>query len=269
MLNRYALLASAGFLLMGCGKVQSNPDPADATEAVAAGSSIPAPVQALAKAGGIQIAGSMAAPQGYRGFLGRYRDQPVPVYLLPDGQHTVIGSLYDATGGDLTSGPFREAVTPKLDAGLWTSLEKTSWVAEGSEHPKRIIYIFTDTECPYCHRLWQASQPFLQQGDVQIRNIIVAVIAPESLGRGAAVLAASDPHAAYLAHEQHFRDNSPVQVLKQVPAGIQQKIDANEALMDKLGIDGTPTVLYQDAKGSIRMVPGMPSPSTLKTIFGG
>lgn len=264
MLNRYALLAAAGLMLMGCDKVQSHPDPAEAGSVAAA---VPAPIQALAKAGGIEIAGAMDAPKGYQGFLGRYRGQPVPVYLLPDGQHAVIGSLYDAKGGDLTSASFRDAVSPKLDAGLWTALEKTAWVAEGSDHPKRIIYIFTDTECPYCHRLWQATQPFLQQGDVQIRNIIVAVIAPDSLGRGAAVLAASDPHATYLAHEQHFRDHSPVQVLKQVPAAIQQKIDQNEALMDKLGIDGTPTVLYQDAKGAIRMVPGMPSQATLQTIF--
>lgn len=263
MLNRYALLAAAGFLLMGCNKVQSNPTPS-----ATAGATVPAPIQALAKAGGIEITGSMDAPQGYQGFLGRYHDQPVPVYLLPDGQHAVIGSLYDAKGGDLTSGPFRDALTPKLDAGLWSSLENTAWVAEGSDHPKRIVYVFTDTECPYCHRLWQATQPYLQQGDVQIRNIIVAVIAPQSLGRGAAVLAATDPHATYVAHEQHFRDNSPVQVLKDVPEAIRKKIDANEALMDKLGIDGTPTLLYQDAKGTIRMVPGMPSAATLKTIFG-
>lgn len=268
MLNRFALLAAAGFLLMGCNKVQSNPSTAAAGAASTADAPIPAPIQALAGAGGIEIAGRMDAPAGYQGFLGRYRGQPVPVYLLPDGQHAVIGSLYDAHGGDLTSAPFRDAVTPRLDAGLWASLEKTSWVAEGSAHPRHIVYVFTDTECPYCHRLWQATQPYLQQGDVQVRNIIVAVIAPQSLGRGAAVLSASDPHAAYLAHEQHFRDNSPVPVLKQVPDAIQKKIDSNEALMDKLGIDGTPTLLYQDAKGTVRMVPGMPSPDTLKSIFG-
>ncbi|MHC1479500.1 thiol:disulfide interchange protein DsbG [Frateuria aurantia] len=267
MLNRYALLAAAGFLLMGCNKVQSNPTAADAP-AAASSAAIPAPVQALAKAGGIEIHGSLQAPLGYQGFVGSYRDQPVPVYLLPDGQHVVIGSLYDAKGGDLTSGPFRDAITPKLDASLWESLQQTHWVAEGSDHPKRIVYVFTDTECPYCHRLWQATQPYLQQGDVQIRNIIVAVIAPESLGRGAAVLSAADPHATYLAHEQHFRNNSPVPVLKDVPTDVKRKIAENEALMDKLQIEGTPTVLYKDAGGSIRMVPGMPSQDTLKSIFG-
>jgi thiol:disulfide interchange protein DsbG len=226
----------------------------------------PAPVQALVKQG-LVIKGPLRAPDGYTGYVGEYGGRPVPVYLLPDRQHAMVGTLFDATGKDLTQEPLEAATRPALDATTWARLDKAAWIAEGATRPKRIVYVFTDTECPYCHKLWEATQPYLAAGDVQVRHVMVAVIAPQSAGRAAALLTAPDPRAAMAKHERAF-GHSPVQPLKDVPAAAAGRIEANNALMDSLGISGTPATVYKDPQGKIRMAVGMLPPDRIKAIFG-
>lgn len=226
----------------------------------------PAPIQALVKRG-ITIKGELPAPQGFKGYIGEFSGQLTPVYLLPDGRHVTIGVLYDENGRDLTNAAFRAATTPNLDPALWQQLAKAAWFAEGAAKPERIVYIFTDTDCPYCHQLWLAVRPYLRQNKVQIREIIVAVIAPTSLGRGAAVLSADDPAETMRVHEQAF-GHSPIRPLTSVAPGIRAKIAANEILMNRVGGFATPVTVYRDGHGRIHMVLGVPKPTSMQTIFG-
>ena len=226
---------------------------------------VPAPIQALTSKG-VQIKGPMAAPAGFKGYVGDYHGQPMPVYLLPDGQHVLIGTLLDAKGNDLTQRPLHDASTPAIADSTWAELDKATWIAEGSAHPKRIVYVFTDTECPYCHKLWQAIQPMLVGGNVQVRHIIVAVIAPQSLNRAAAILDSADPKAAFRQHEASF-GHSTIQPEATVPPATAKRIAANTALMAKLGIQGTPATVHKDAAGKIQIEPGMMPTDELKTIF--
>lgn len=121
--------------------------------AVAQAADYPAPIHALISKG-ITIKGSMQAPKGYKGYVGLYNSDPIPIYLLPDGRHVLIGTLYDAHGNDLTQTAFAAASKPQMDPSLWGQLERSTWFAEGAAKPERVVYIFTDTECPYCHKLW-------------------------------------------------------------------------------------------------------------------
>lgn len=244
-----AWLVALTFLLAACAQAQD----------------YPAPIQALASQG-VTIKGRLPAPAGFKGYVGSYQGQAMPVYLLPDGKHVVIGTLLDAQGNDLTRQPLQAAMAPSLSEATWTDLGKASWIAEGASRPKRIVYVFTDTECPYCHKLWLATQPLLAGGDVQVRHVMVAVIAPQSLNRAAAILDAPDPKAALHRHENTF-GHSTVQPLASVPETTKKRIAANVALMQKLGIQGTPATVYKDAAGKIRMVAGMLPDDRLKSIF--
>lgn len=226
----------------------------------------PAPIRALAGKG-IAIKATLPAPTGFKGFVGTYQGEKLPIYLLPDGKHVLIGSVFDEKGNNLTEAPLQAASKLALTAATWSELAKSTWIAEGSATPKRIVYVFTDTECPYCHKLWLATQPLLAGGDVQVRNIMVAVIAPQSLNRAAAVLDSSDPLATLRQHENSF-GHSSVQPVTTVPAATAEHIAANIALMEELDIHGTPAVIYQDSTGQVRMLSGMPSADRMKAIFG-
>lgn len=226
----------------------------------------PAPIQALINRG-ITIVGRMPAPQGFKGYVGEFDGQMTPVYLLPDGRHTTVGVLYDEHGKDLTNAAFRAATAPEPDPALWQALAKTTWIAEGAAKPERIVYVFTDTECPFCHKLWLALQPHLQRDKLQVRDVIVAVIAPESLTRAAAVLGASDPAATWHIHELAF-GHSPVKPLGSVNPRMRARIEANTALMTRLGAFGTPAIVYKDKNGGIHMVLGLPDKGHMQAIFG-
>lgn len=226
----------------------------------------PAPIRALAGKG-ITIEAKLPAPSGYQGFVGNYQGGKLPIYLLPDGKHVMIGSLFDESGNDLTQAPFQAASSPGLTEATWNKLAQSTWIAEGSAKPKRIVYVFTDTECPYCHKLWLATQPLLAGSDVQVRNIMVAVIAPQSLNRAATILDSSDPAATLRQHEQSF-GHSSVEPAKTVSAATTKHIADNIHLMEELNIQGTPALIYKDSTGKVRMLPGMPSDEHLKSIFG-
>ena len=225
----------------------------------------PAPVQALASKG-VTIKGELPAPAGIKGYVGSYQGKPMPVYLLADGKHVVIGTLFDADGNDLTQQALQAATAPSLSEATWAELGNSNWIAEGSSKPKRIVYVFTDTECPYCQKLWMATQPLLVNSNIQVRHIMVAVIAPKSLTRAAAILDASDPKAALHQHETTF-GHSTIQPLESVPAATEKRIAANIGLMEKLGIQGTPATVYKDAAGKIHIAAGMLPDNRLKAIF--
>src|SRR5690606_4655358 len=57
----------------------------------------PAPIRHL-QADGIRIAGSFEAPGGLKGYVGLYNEQPLEIYLTPDGDHALLGTLLDAQG---------------------------------------------------------------------------------------------------------------------------------------------------------------------------
>jgi thiol:disulfide interchange protein DsbG len=226
----------------------------------------PAPIRAL-KADGISIRASMPAPAGFQGFIGEYRGQPMPVYLLPDGKHVMVGSLFDVNGKDLTSESFASHARTGMNKNIWAQLGKATWIAEGSPEAERIVYVFTDTECPYCHRLWHAIRSQVEKGQVQVRYLLVAVIKRQSLPRAVTVLDAPDPLAALTRNERDFRD-SPIKLASSIPATTRAKIGANIALMNQLGIHGTPGIVYKDAQGHVQKIIGMPPEAAIRTVFG-
>lgn len=277
-------LLLACLLLAGCARAHAPADPAAsaagsadgsaATSSAAAASAAaqPAPTasvvaQALA-ATGITIEGSLDAPQGYHGYLGSYQGRPLPVYVGPDGRHVLVGSLFDLQGHDLTS-PALTKLAKAGSAEQWQQLEKASWFVEGNPNATRVVYAFMDTECPYCHEFWQDSQKWLQSGNVQMRIILVAVIKAESLPRGAAVLAAKDPAAAWAENEREFKPGRPAPAGTPAPDAVRT-LGAHNQLMQTLGFQGTPSIIYKDAAGAVHALQGMPRDAdALRAIFEG
>lgn len=260
-----SLLATvlASLLLSACVQAQT-PDGTSASTPASAASTVS---KALASSG-ITISGELDAPKGYFGFIGNYQGRQLPVYLLPDGKHIAIGTLVDTHGRDLTSAAMRTASETRLSETNWQMLSKADWIVEGNPQAKRIVYVFADTRCPYCHHFWKNYQPFLASGKVQVRNIVVAVISPDSLPEAALLLDAKDPAAAWSKLEGNFGHN-PKPDPKAGSASARLKIVSHNALMQQLGFFGTPAIIYKDADGKIHSLSGMPRESeVMKAIFG-
>jgi len=237
-----------------------------ASAVVLAADTIPAVIQNLEKEG-IKIINRFDAPSGMTGYALRHNGNPLIAYVTGDGEHMIVGQMMDAQGRDLTRQHVQQHI-PGIDLNqFWARLEKSAWVAESpTKKPKKIIYTFTDTHCPYCNLLWKMTRHYHSQG-LQVRHILVSVLRPTSLTKAAAILQSENPTAALEKHGQSFAEGG-IEPASNVTPEVQQKILANTELMHELGIRGTPAILYQDDAGQAQLAEGMPSPDSFPGMVG-
>ncbi|MDE2462384.1 MAG: thiol:disulfide interchange protein DsbG [Alphaproteobacteria bacterium] len=149
------------------------------------------------------------------------------------------------------------------------ALRQAKWVPEGSTHPHQIIYVFMDANCPYCHALWLALKPYYRTG-LQVRDILVGVISASSPGKAAAIFDAPDPSAELRRNENRWGHGPDygggIAPVSHPSTGDLSEIESNEALMQAFGIEGTPGLVFADARGRVYVVPGVPGKAELGHI---
>lgn len=241
-----------------------------ATAAMAA--DYPPAIKSLVTNRGVEIVSRFNAPGGLTGYAARADGHAVILYTTADGNYAIAGTMFDAKGNILTDAQIDRYLTGPMLKSAWSKLEKSTWVADGAKNPKRIIYEFTDPNCPFCYLFWLANKPYREEG-LQVRHILVGVITPNSLYKAAAILEADDPAAAMTRNERDYNskgdenDAGGVAPLAHPKPSTLAKIKANTALMKSLGVSGTPGVLYRDADGTVHRIVGMPRPSELGKIY--
>lgn len=204
---------------------------------------------------GLQIDGEFDAPDGLRGFTGQANGQQIAVYAADESDRVIIGQMIDGSGNNLTERHLAEhAPQPDLEAA-WAKLESADWIREGSPDAERVVYAFTDPNCPYCSAFWRASRPYVGE-QVQLRHIMVGVIRPDSKNKSAAIMAADDPAAALAGHEQ---GNGGIAPMEPIPQSLQQRLLAHHQLMNELGAQATPAIFFKSETGEVRRLMGMQS----------
>lgn len=224
----------------------------------------PAPIEAMREKG-VEILDTFTAPSGLSGYAALYQGRPLAIYLTSDKQHALIGSLLDAKGNDLTSAVIDEKINRPQSKVIWEKLEKEShWVTEGAKNAKKVVYVFTDPNCPYCKRFWNDAQPWVTSGKVQLRHIPVGVLGESSRKKAAYILAAKNQTKALIDNES---GKKPAKEDAIADAQATQ-LEANLKLMSQVGASGTPAILYQDETGMLQLHPGAPQGEQLIEIFG-
>jgi len=233
---------------------------------IACSSETPKPIQTLLDQG-LTISREFDAEAGMKGYVVDTGGQQMILYLTPDKRHLVHGNLIDENGMSLTARHMeRYAPGPSFN-DAWEALGQATWIRDGSETAERVVYVFSDPNCPYCHQFWEAARPYV--GDnVQLRHIMVGILRPSSIGKAARLLAADDPEAALREHEENY-DNGGAAPLESIPADIERALQENRQLMASVGSQATPTILFKDRNGEVRRLMGLPrTDEMLKRIFG-
>ena len=150
--------------------------------------------------------------------------------------------------------------------GLMQRLDRATWIAAGAKSSERVVYVFTDADCPYCNDLWKAMQT-ARAPDVQIRYLLVAVIDADSKGKAGAILESKDRAAALEKAERNYDHGSIAPKANLLPA-TSETISFNGDLMSALHIFGTPGLIYLDANKQVKVFAGMPDEAQLRTIVG-
>ncbi len=151
-------------------------------------------------------------------------------------------------------------------AELFNRLEHAQWISAGPKSSSRIVYVFTDPNCPYCNELWKAMKT-ARAPEVQVRYLLVAVIDEDSRAKDAAILQSPDPAAALEQHERNF-DRGGIAPQATLHSSTTATVSNNEQLMAALHIVGTPGLVYKDEHGAIKVFSGMPNAQQLKSIVG-
>lgn len=222
----------------------------------------PAPLAAL-EAQGLTVHGRFAAPGGLDGYAASANGQAMTVFVTADGEHAVVGNLVDAEGNNLSTAPLERLVHGPQDAETWASLADSAWIADGRDDAERIVYVFTDPNCPYCRQFFQAARPWIEAGAVQLRHVMVGILERDSPRLAISLLAADDPSAALAAHEA----GTPVEPLDALPRRWELALQENHTLMERLGLVATPGLAYR-VDDRLRTAQGMPSGERLAEILG-
>lgn len=230
--------------------------------------SLPKPLEALEDQG-FDIQDQFEAEGDLSGYVAEYKGQPITVYLTADKKRAIIGSMIDEQGNNLSSDPIQK-VTAKKHKGIWKELENSHWVADGSDDAERVVYEFTDANCPFCHKFWESSRPWVRKGKVQVREIMVGVIKPDSIPKAATILAAKDPTKALTENEKGYDDESGggIKPLENIPEEAKKKVEENNELMQKHGFFATPILVYKDEDGKVQVTQGLPQGDKLYDVMG-
>lgn len=234
--------------------------------ALAEKNELPEPLKLLAEQGG-EIVDHFDAPAGMQGYIADFRGQVVTLYVTADDKYLFTGAMLDAKGNDIGEQAVQAYVTGPKSKQDWSRLESSQWILDGSATAKRIIYTFTDPNCPYCKKFWQSARPWVEAGQVQIRHILVGILKADSQGKAAAMLAADNPAQVLAGHEAGnlFPE---LEALQEPTPDIRNKLRENHQSMLALGVSATPTTFYRDATGAVNKVMGLPSEPVLHQIMG-
>lgn len=210
----------------------------------------------------LKITSSFAAPSGLTGYLGTADGNLIVLYVTEDQKHVLVGTLYDERGNNL----YEE----KIEDSIWSFLEESEWALDGEEEASHIVYEFKDPNCPYCNKFWQDAQPWVKAGKVQVRAIMVGFLTPTSFDKAVAILAADDRSQALKDNEENYsQQGGSIKPLKKNPTNVVTMVEANNNLMASLGLSATPTVIYKDESGKMRLIQGAPQGEELIRAMGG
>lgn len=225
----------------------------------------PAVLEALS-AQGVSVVAEFPAGQGLRGFAAVIGDQPLAAYVTEGGQ-LIVGTRLDADGERVDEARLQQLVAVPAAVQAWQQLQGSAWVADGDDGAAQVIYTFSDPNCPYCHRFWEAARPWVDAGKVQLRHVMVGIIGADSPFKAAAILEASDRSAALRQHELGF-DRGGIDALPAISAHSRKQLEDHQQLMLGLGFSGTPGIVARNPDGSLRKINGMPRPEAMQALFG-
>lgn len=163
-------------------------------------------------------------------------------YVDQSGQYFLFGHLYDMKSQrDLTAE--RKDTLARID---FDALPLDDAMKEVRGNGTRVLAIFSDPDCPYCQKLETDIRGLT---NVTIYTFLMPLVSlhPAAHSKAVSVWCAKDRTAAW--HATMWRGESVPQ------ADCPHPVDRNVALGERLGINGTPTLIAADG----RMLPGAAS----------
>ncbi|WP_053764457.1 thioredoxin fold domain-containing protein [Leptospirillum ferriphilum] len=222
-------------------------------------------------------------PSGLTGAVIAGGSTPAVVWITPDGKSLIAGNVFDERKKnytDMAFGIFAKPMEMELLAQNRTpvppspppvprlsslsALENAAFVPEGTG--KRILWIFMDPNCAWCHKLWVVLHASPVPADIQVRWIPVGFLHPDSVPKAERIL--KEGFRALQKDEDHFdtvHESGGIRGIEN--ASLKKKIDRNLVLMGSMMNIETPALVFNTSAGP-KIFMGFPSGEDLRSIMG-
>jgi len=139
------------------------------------------------------------------------------------------------------------AAVGRQEIAIPTVVAQAKGFTVGALMSANVVYVFFDTQCPHCGRLWEASTAL--QNKVKFVWIPVRMGSPISVAQGAALLTAADPAALMREHEASLlAGKGGISASSSIAPEIEKSIAANSQLLTSFGAEGVPFVVAKNIK---------------------
>jgi thiol:disulfide interchange protein DsbC len=161
-------------------------------------------------------------------------------YISKDGDYLVFGDLIDINQ-DKNNWSLTEKTSKKLRSEALAKLKESDMIIFPATAAKiGNAYVFTDIDCPYCHKLQDNIQKYTDKG-IEIRYLAFPRSGPKtaSFEKAISVWCAKDKPAAYTASIEEPDSVKKNQCNKNP---VQMEFELGE----RMGVSGTPTIFLDD-----------------------
>lgn len=173
------------------------------------------------------------------------------VFVSGDGRYMVTGDLIDLVSKRNLSAERRAGLVARVIKGMG----ENKMIVFGPDQPKRTLTVFTDVDCPYCVRFHQEMSA-LNNAGVRVRYLLYprAEKGSETYKRSVAVWCASDRAKAVGIAKAGGKIDMKT---------CDNPVEEHLKLAADLGVNGTPTIVFDDG----RINPGyMPAAQLLSIL---
>jgi hypothetical protein len=213
----------------------------------------------------------LGVQHGLQGFFARSGPQFQVFYATPDNERLIPGVLWDAAGKDLTRqqvaripGAIPTVVVGGAEPGRSSStaagvaalplVQKASLGAIGQASAPR-VFMLIDPQCIYSVRALQMLQLYVANGHLQVAVIPLSVLDHEDQGqstRSALALLSKPADQLVSAWQAGSVNDAP-------SPGAADRLRANMAIAQAIGLKGTPTFIWRKPDGTEGRIDGIPA----------
>lgn len=159
------------------------------------------------------------------------------IYTDADGTHFIAGDLYKVEGGQVAN--ITESGRRIDRQKLLTDLHDDDLIIFASKgKPKHRLLVFTDIDCGYCRKLHSEINNLTKNGvEVRYAAFPRSGLNTPSFDKYVSVVCAENQQEAMTAAKQGIEPEA---------ASCPNQVEAQLRLGQKLGISGTPTLIFED-----------------------
>lgn len=200
------------------------------------------------------------APENLIGFVVKGQDNESSViYVDKDGDYLFLGTLVNSRGKDITAEAQSKYIDNSPAAKAFHAAQNTDWFEQGNPNAPHQIYVIAEPNCSACHYFYESVKPYIANGQLKIRWIMVAFLRSSSLGKAAAIMSAKNPAQAFEENEERFNaaaESGGITPLTSISPKLKNSIEDNLRFMNSNGFRTTPIILFRNTSNKISVLQG-------------